>query len=113
MFIAWEWSDFTFRIMSGDGIRSSPPGPSHGALLPQAIAKQGAGADTFYKRHFDTLPLAVALQCNIGGSRPHNSERMLGSWAKWIGQKSVPLILGSGVSGSVIAIAWNATEQDR
>lgn len=33
--------------------------------------------------------------------------------AKWIGEKSVPLILGSGVSGSVIAIAWNATEQDR
>ena len=38
---------------------------------------------------------------------------MLGSWAKWIGEKSVPLIFGSGVSGSVIAIAWNATEQDR
>ena len=33
--------------------------------------------------------------------------------AKWIGEKSVPLIFGSGASGSVIAIAWNATEQDR
>ena len=38
---------------------------------------------------------------------------MLGSWAKWIGERSVPLIFGSGVSGSLMAVAWNATEQDR
>ena len=43
----------------------------------------------------------------------HNSQRMLGSWAKWIGERSVPLIFGSGVSGSLMAVAWNATEQDR
>ena len=49
----------------------------------------------------------------IVGSKPHNSQRMLGSWAKWIGEKSVPLIFGSGVSGSVMAIAWNVTEQGR
>ena len=47
---------------------------------------------------------------NHGGSKPHNSQRVLGSWAKWIGERSVPLIFGSGVS---LAVAWNATEQDR
>lgn len=56
---------------------------------------------------------AIFFSGNIGGSKPHNRQRMLGLWAKWIGEKSVPLIFGSGVSGSVIAIAWNATEQDR
>ena len=62
---------------------------------------------------FWTFVSAIFFSGNIGGSKPHNRQRMVKLWAKWIGEKSVPLIFGSGVSGSVIAIAWNATEQDR
>ena len=55
---------------------------------------------------------SLFAQTRLGLKTPQQPEDV-GFMAKWIGEKSVPLIFGSGVSGSLMAVAWNSTEQDR